>query len=142
MIIHLIEEVNVSVNAKYFWLDVVEGEDRHKTDAGWWERVRWNVLDIMANSYQHGGGAHRQRLFLRPLITAITSDPAHCVSVVRLLLQHGADPWLGDDAGKLPMEYAMNLQVEEKTKIQLMFLLLAHDRTSASPLSSSRSRSL
>jgi hypothetical protein len=139
MIKNLIEEASVNVNAKYFWLDVVEGEDRHKANAGWMSRARWSFLDVLANSYLYGGGTQQQRTFLRPLITAITSESAHCVSVVRLLLEYGADPSLGDDAGKSPMEYALDLQVDEQTKSQLIFLLRAHEKT---PASSSRARSL
>jgi hypothetical protein len=118
--INSLVELGANVNAEYFWLDIVEGQSGYKSNAGLIARLRWNFLDMLANSYFYGGGVSRKRLFLRPLITAITSDPAHCLPVVQLLLDHGADPSI--------VEYALDLRVDGQTKLRLISLLLAHEQ--------------
>lgn len=109
-------------------MDIVEGQGRCKANAGLIARLRWDILDILTNSYFYGGGVRRKRLYLRPLNTAITSNPSHCLPVVQLLLEHGADPSKRDGLGKLALEYAMDLRVNKQMKQRLISLLLAHEQ--------------
>jgi hypothetical protein len=121
-------DLGVNVNAPYYWMDIVKGQGQCKPNIGRIASLHWNILDVLANSYFYGGGQRRKRLYLRPLNTAITTNPTHCLSVVQMLLEHGADPSKRDNVGKIPLEYALEARLDGPMKQQLISLLFAHEQ--------------
>jgi hypothetical protein len=92
-------DLGVNVNAPYYSMDIVEGQGQCKPNVGRIERLRWDILHVLANSYFYGGGQRQKRLYVRPLNTVITSNPTYCLSVVQLLLEYGADLSKRDNIG-------------------------------------------